>query len=108
MATLAVQASGESGLNPTYTAAAAGGDAFANTNGNVFLHVKNGGGSSITVTVPARITTITDAQRGVVTKADASATIAAAGAQMIGPFKPLSFNDATGKASITYSAVTSV
>lgn len=50
MAALTVQNVARSGLAPSYAAAAGGGDTFTN-DGAVFLHVKNGGGSSINVTI---------------------------------------------------------
>lgn len=53
MADLTVQTPTLAGLNPTFAAASVGGDAFLN-DGNTYLHVKNGGGGSINVTVDSQ------------------------------------------------------
>lgn len=102
MAALTVQNVARSGLNPTYGAAAGGGDTFVN-DGQVVLHVKNGGGSSINVTVDSTAPT------GVgLAQADAVVAVPNAGERMIGPFPPGAFNDANGAVAVAYSAVTSV
>jgi hypothetical protein len=105
MAILTVQSIVKAGLGPTYTAAAGGGDSFPN-GGNEYLHVKNGGGSPVTVTIPA--------QKGCdefgVTNAahDMVVSVPATGERIIGPVSPRQFNDANGRAQVTYSGVTSV
>jgi hypothetical protein len=101
MSELTVQKVVLAGLEPSYGAAAAGGDEFVNS-GRSFIHVKNGGGSSIDVTVDSQ----TPCSQGY----DHNAVVAvpAAGERMIGPFPKDRFNDANGKAQITYSGVTSV
>jgi hypothetical protein len=53
MATLTVQPASKTGTTLNFVAATAGGDIVHNSAGNARLHVKNGSGSSITVTVPA-------------------------------------------------------
>lgn len=51
MAELSVQRPGLTGLQPAYSAvAASGGDTFSN-DGRVLIHIKNGSGSTRTVTV---------------------------------------------------------
>lgn len=102
MAAISTQQIGIGGITPTYAAATAGGDTFS-PEGRTFLHVKNGGGASITVTITAvgsgpggnpvsnRVVSVTNAQE-----------------RMIGPFDPAGFADANGNGAIAYSAVTSV
>lgn len=101
MAQLNVQGTGLTGLAPTYQAADAVGDSFAN-NGRTFIHVKNGGAASITVTV--------DSQQSCSQGFDHDVAVAVpAGAErMIGPFNQARFNDANGNVLVFYSAVTSV
>jgi len=101
MADLTVQTISLSGLNPVYGAAAAGGDAFPNS-GREYLHVKNGGGSEVIVTV--------DSQAGCNQGFDHNVAVAvpAGGERLIGPFPKARFNDAAEKAQVAYSDVTSV
>ncbi len=108
MADLTIQTIGEAGLAPAYAAASAGGDKARNENGDVFLHVKNGGAAAITVTVAAQQTQAVVAGMGKLTKSDVSVSVAAGGEQMIGPFPPLAFNDASNDIAISYSGVGSV
>lgn len=103
MALLTTQTIKGSGITPTYAAASAGGDKVSLAALNTFLHIKNGGGSSITVTV----TTQNADYRGL-TLPDRTVTVAAAGEQMIGPLDASLQADINGQASIGYSAVTSV
>lgn len=104
MATLATQNITRSGVGPTYGACTGGGDRF--TPGNTtFLHVKNGSGGALTVTVAA--TKVPIAGMAV---ANVSVSVPAGGERMIGPFPPDYFNatDGSGLADITYSGVTSL
>lgn len=103
MATLTNQAVARSGLAPSYAAAAGGGDKFR-PNENVLLHVKNGSGGAITVTV------VTPGSVGGQGIADLAVSVPAGGERMIGPFPERLFANAgdSGLASITYSAVTSL
>jgi hypothetical protein len=101
MANLNVQKIELSGLNPSYVAAAAGGDEFVNS-GRAFIHVKNGGASSIDVTVDSQ----TPCSQGY--DHDAVVAVPASEERMIGPFPKDRFNDASEKVQITYSDVTSV
>lgn len=103
MALLNTQTIEGSGTSPTYAAAAAGGDKVSLAAPNTFLHVKNGGGASITVT----ITTQNADYRGL-TLPDRTVTVAASGEQMIGPLDASLQADINGQAAIGYSAVTSV
>lgn len=134
--TLTVQTLGETGFAPTFVAASAGGDTFANTKGNVILLLRNTDAAATTATIVAATGTVTDANRGTLTKANATVVVpkiaacisgANAGATcsadsacpgsicglgggiaMVGPFVPLSFNDALGRATVTYSSVTTL
>lgn len=101
MAALSVQKVTLSGVSPTFAAADVAGDSFANS-GRVYLHVKNGGASSITVTVNSQ----TACNQGF--DHDVAVTVAAAAESQIGPFPKSRFDDATGKVLVSYSAVTSV
>lgn len=103
MATLTVQTISLTGLEPTYAAAAAGGDEFPN-DGRTFLHVKNTNAATRTVTINSR----SNCDQGF--DHDPAVVIdATTGDTMIGPFDTARFNDpATGRVSVTYSAVTGV
>lgn len=107
MAALSIQSIVETGIVPSFTAAAGGGDTFVN-DGNVYLHVKNGGGGSITVGITAQKTSATVPGRGTLTKANGGGAVAAGAEKLFGPFPPTSFNNASGQCAVTYTAVTSV
>lgn len=101
MTVLTVQDVTAAGIIPSYAAASTGGDTFAN-NGRVMLHVKNGGASSITVTIVSAKTCNFGFQH------DLTVTIDAGSEKMIGPFAPERFNNDSGLVAVNYSAVTSV
>lgn len=98
---LAAQTIVRTGLNPTYTAANVDGHAIANR-GRQVLHVKNGSGASIDVTI---VTAVTVGGRAV---ADDVIAVPAAGERIIGPFDEGTFNDGDGKVAVNFSAVTTV
>lgn len=100
MALIAVQPLTTSGLAPTLAAASAGGDA-APIGTDYYLVVRNGGGASVTVTV------VTPGTIKGLAIADTALVIPAAGEGFI-PMDSIYRNPATGRADITYSAVTSV
>ena len=108
MATLTVQPISETGAALTYAAAASGGDVFVNADDRTFLHIKNGGGSSVTVTITAQTTSATVPGLGVVSKASRAVTIPNTEDRLVGPFPAKAFNDAAGKVSVGYSATTGV
>jgi hypothetical protein len=110
MATLTRQVLSEDGLTATYVAASVSGDQVTNTDGATLLHIKNGGGAPITVTVAEQIsgTTVQDTSLGKLTKANATKTIANGAEAFFGPFKKGGFNDQDGNIQITYTAITSV
>lgn len=108
MAALTIQDVTVAGITPSYTAAAAGGDTVAPGTDTrpLNLHVKNGGGSSITVTV----TDPTSQNPGAATSFNPNAAITVTNAQerMI-RLDPSRFRDtSTGNIAIGYSAVASV
>lgn len=99
MAALTTQVVSVAGIVPTYASAAGGGDTFTNT-GNEFLHIKNGSGSPITVTVACTATKYKGA-----TITNQAVSVTNGSELMVKPFAP----DITGvTAAITYSAVTSL
>jgi hypothetical protein len=104
MATLATQQIVPGGVAPTYAAAAGGGDQFV-PDKDTFLHVKNGSGGSLNVTVA-----VPGNERYGVATADLTVAVPAAGERMIGPFPADAFGDPalSGNAGITYSGVTSL
>lgn len=101
MATLAIQPIDLDGVEPTYTAAAGGGDAMLPGKHN-FLHVKNGGGSSVTVTLVTPITA-----HGLAVD-DQTVAVPAGEERMVRVPPERYRNPSTGLASITYSGVTTV
>lgn len=101
MATLTVQTISREGITPSYAACAGGGDDFPNT-GQEFIHVKNGSGAPITVTI------VTPATVDALAVADRTKAVAAGEEAMIGPFPTGTYNDGTGKVGLTYSGVTSL
>lgn len=100
MAALATTTVGLTGAAVAYTAAAGGGD-DCQTGAGVLLLVKNGDASDHTVTLatPGTVNGLAIADRAVAV---------AAGAEMAIPITNDYRNPATGRASITYDAVTSV
>ena len=101
MATLTVQQLTSSGTGVTLTAAAAGGDAFAN-DGKTIFEVNNGGGSSMTVTLTSQNTCNQGGTH------NGGGSVPAGAVRRYGPLDRGRFNDATGLVQVTYSAVTSV
>ena len=102
MAVLTVQAIARTGLDPALGAAAAGGDAFPNT-GREFLVVKNAHATlSHTVTVASQLPAGAVPQGAA--KTDLAVQVPALKERWIGPLDPASFNDANGRAVVTYSS----
>jgi hypothetical protein len=108
MAELTVQDVVEAGIVPSYDAAAGGGDTFDNPNGDVLLHVKNGGGGSINVTITAQQTTVKKSGFGDVTAGNLVVAVGAGAEKMIGPFPTLKYNNSASEVAVGYSGVTSV
>lgn len=101
MANIVVQQISKSGIAPSFVAAAAGGDTPAN-DGQTLVHVKNGGASSVNVT----INSVEKCNHGF--DHDVIVAVPAGSERIIGPFEPKRFNNENGRLNITYSAVTSV
>lgn len=102
MAILSTQVIALAGLNPTYANATGGGDK-CEVGDRVFLHVKNGSASSVTVTLTA-----TAAVRGQ-SVSNPTVSVPAAGERMIGPLSSDLLRNATdGLCAIGYSASASV
>lgn len=108
MATLTVQTLDLStGLAPTYAAAGAGGDEYAN-DGKTYCHLKNASGGSITVTVAVQQTSIANPQFGFAVPAARTFAVAA-GAERIIPFLATGlYNNTNNRVALTYSGVTSL
>lgn len=108
MAQQSAQYPSETGAALTYAAAGASGDSFTNS-GKEVAHIKNGGGSAVTVTVKSRNTTPDVPGYGPVAKPDRAVVIPAGGDRLVGPFPAKAFNEAgTGRVSLTYSSTASV
>lgn len=104
MALLTSQSASAAGTQLSYASAAGGGDTFANS-GKEFIHVKNGSGSPITVTIAAQHA----CSFGVTNAAhDLTVTVGAGADKMIGPFDKDRFNDTDGLVHVGYSLATSV
>jgi hypothetical protein len=97
VADLAVESIVKTGLEPTYNAAANGGDAFVNK-GKEFVHIKNSGAASRTVTVVTQQTVETD-----LAVADRDIVVPAGEERIVGPFPQATYNDGDGKVQMTYS-----
>lgn len=103
MATLVSAAVSRSGLNLNTldVPAAGGGDDFVNS-GIELLYIKNADASPKTVTI------VTPATQDALAVADRAVVVPAGNEMLIGPFPTSIYNDANGKVSLTYSAVTNV
>jgi hypothetical protein len=102
MATLGTQVIALAGLAPSYANATGGGDK-CEVGDRVFLHVKNGSASSVTVTLTA-----TASVRGQVVS-NLTVAVPASGERMIGPLNADLFQSQTdGLCAIGYSASATV
>lgn len=101
MATLTVYTAAVAGVAVVAASATAAGDKFTNT-GHEVIHVTNGGGAPITVTLDAKATPIG------LTLTDPTVSVANGATKVIGPFNPDLFNDTDGNMNVTYSSDTSV
>jgi len=93
---------GIGGASPTYSPATVAGDEFR-PDARTLVHVKNGSGASITVTIPAY-----GSGPGGNPVANRTVSVPAGGERVIGPFDPSGFSAPDGLAMLLYSAVTSV
>ncbi len=102
MATLVTQPITQAGTIPAYVAAAAGGDKVS-PGPTTWLHVKNGGGAPITVTVDS----VTPCSQG--SDHNLAVVVNNGAEKMIGPLPADRFASAVdGLVAVTYSAVTTV
>lgn len=101
MALLTVQPVTLTGMWPTLTAAAVGGNQFPNS-GTEFLFVRNAHTAPITVT----INSITPCNQGF--DHDLVVSVPNATDRFIGPFPKARFDDVNGQVLITYSLVTAL
>lgn len=100
MAALTAQRIAQSGTAPTYSAASSGGDT-APVGGGLKLHVVNGSGASVTVTV------VTPGTLDGLAIADAALSVPAGGSGFI-PLTNVYRDPVTGRAAISYSATATV
>lgn len=108
MATYSVQTISPAGAAPTYGAVALT-DKFADDGKQrTFLHVKNGSGAPIDVTISkGAVASRTVPGIGVVAIADKVVSVGAGVDKFIGPFAD-AYRDATGFVNVAYSAITTV
>lgn len=109
MATLTVQDLSQSGLTPSLSAAASGGDEFvAADDQRHFVEIDNADASSHTLTIAAQRSTAQQSGVGEKTVADISVTVAAGARAFVGPITSAFIRANDGKVEMTYDAVTSV
>lgn len=102
MALLTLQQIGVTGTAPNYVAASAGGDTIP-PDDDGFLHVKNGSGAGMTVTV------VTPGNGpGGIAVPDIAVAVPAGGDRFIGPLNAALMDPSTGTAGVTYSATAGV
>lgn len=100
MADIAIQIATDKGITPTFSAVTAD-DTFRNT-GKEFLHIKNNGASSITVTIAAqKKCNFGELHNEII-------TINAGSEKIIGAFDVAQFNDNYSKVHVNFSAITDV
>ena len=93
----------KTGVVPTYTGSLSTGNVYQFVNdGKTFIHVKNGGGSSDTVTIVSQ-----NSEDGLAV-ADRTVAVANGAEKMIGPFLPHVYNDGDGLVNFSHSFITSV
>lgn len=105
MAVLSVSSVSPAGVEPTYVAAAGGGDTVR-CGERTFISVVNDGGGSVTVTV--NDTKTREPAGSAAFNPDVEVVIAPSTSKMIGPFSASRFANTGGFAEITYSGVSSV
>lgn len=106
MAQLTTQEITQDGIGPTYASATSTGDTFI-ADGRTFLHVKNGGGSPVTVTVTAVRASVGLAGFGDIPIDDISVSVPATTGDKMIAVDPAGHASA-GVATVTYSGVTSL
>lgn len=82
----------------------ANGNSFANTNGNVFVYLKNTHATnSQSFVITAQTTSVTKDGYGVLTKASTTVAVPALSDAVAGPFPTSAYNDASGLVQVTFS-----
>lgn len=106
-ATLSVQTIDINGLDVSLASANADGSKFLNpSDERTFMICANSNGSTRTVTAETQATSLSVPGYGTVTLTDqASVVPLSTGLTLIGPFPASQFNDSSGYAHVTYSAV---
>ncbi len=108
MAALTIQDVVLGGLAPSYSAVALADTMKVNAQEERhFLHVKNGSGVSVNVTITAVKTSVNVKGVGDLVVADKVIAVGAGADKMIGPF-PEAYIETDGNVAIAYSAITSV
>lgn len=107
MAALTLQSIALAGLEPAYAAVNSQDTVVVSSAQRNFLHVKNGSGVSVNVTITAVKTSATVPGVGVVTISDEVVAVPAGEERMIGPFTE-AYMDTDGTVTIDYSATTTV
>jgi hypothetical protein len=107
MAALTLQTIAAAGLKPAYAAVNSEDTVKVNSAQRNFLHVKNGSGGSINVTITAVKTSARVRGVGVVTVNDLVVAVPAGEERLIGPFTE-AYMDTDGDVTIDYSGITSV
>lgn len=106
MAILTVQRPTTAGLAVALTAAAGGGDSFAN-DGQTYFRIKNAGAGAVTVTFDSPTT----CSFGVAANAAHDLAVVVtndSAVYEIGPFTQGRYNDTNGRVQVTYSGVVTV
>ena len=107
MAALTVQNIAPAGLEATYSAANSSETMAIDGNERHFLHVKNGGGGSINVTVTAVQTSTKKQGVGTLTISNQVVAVGAAAEKFIGPFSN-AYRNTSSNVAIAYSGTSSV
>ena len=109
MAAITVQTVNKSGVAANLVAASGGGDTFVNDASELtLLMVRNGGGSSINVTIAVVPSNVNTTSYGQLSVSSTVVAVAAGATVVIGPFRQILYNNSSGLVSVTYSNVTSV
>ena len=107
MATITAQTIAKAGLEPSYAAVNSADQVKQPTDQRLFVHVKNGGGGSINLTVPVQSANIETPEGGAVTLTDLVVAIGQNEERIVGPFPP-AYVSATGFVELEYSGTTTV
>lgn len=108
MAAITIQNIVAAGVAPSFVAAAAADTVAVVGDERILVHVANGSGDSINVTIPAEDTPQTIAGFGSVAMSDLVVAVAAGAEKIIGPIPRGYVDAATGTAAVNYSATTDV